>query len=150
MLPITLPTPIPDPKSGHLIQLQLEDFHMDRTGDLTLKIRLIHFTNEDGNFGIPLRDSIMLDPNLSDLQKSRQTKHWEDQFTTVTTKDVQVDQTGEVVFRDEHGNYPEGSFAEKYLWQSVLKADVPGDTVAETVFALIIQSMGQMVERNRI
>ena len=149
MLPITLNTPISDP-SGHLIQMQLEEFIMDRNADLTLKIRLVYFTNDEGSFGIPLKESITLNPNLSTDQKNRQLELWKDQIKTATTKDVYVDNEGEIVFRDENGDYPEGSFPEKMMWLSVLKADVPGDTVAQAVFGLIQHSMGQMVAKNRI
>lgn len=147
---ITLPTPILDP-TGHLIQLQHSKLIIEADLELTQEVRLVYYTNVDGDFGIPLLQSIDLNPNLTQDQKERQKRVFQPQTRTVSTRGYKVDpHTGEIVQPNESGEWPEGAIDEKLIWINILANQVPGEKLSDKVFALIIQSMGKMVERNRI
>lgn len=148
---LTYPAPIPDLASGHLLQMSLEKFSIDADFEMTQTVRMTFWTNDNGAFGIPLSDSISLDPNLSEEQRARLLKQYQPFFRTASTRSVKVDPLTQLpVFPDENGLYPEGSIDERMLWMSVLAANVPGDLVADKVFAMLTQSMGNMIERKRI
>lgn len=149
MTPITLPTPIPDP-SGHLIQLIHEKFELNANLEMTQTVRLRFWTNDNGDFGIPLIESINLNPNFTEDQKARLRRQWTDQFRTATTEGNWVDQNGVLVFPDENGNFPEGSMPERLLWIGVPAAMVPGENVSDKVIAMLIESMAKMVQNGRI
>lgn len=148
---ITLSTPIPDPLSGHLIQLQHHKLTIEHDLELTQEVRMVFYTNDNGDFGIPLLESIDLNPNLTPEQKARQRQIFQTQRRTVSTRGYYVDATtGELVQPDENGQWPENAIPERELWLNVLASQVPGEKLSDKVFALIVQSMGKMVDRNRI
>lgn len=148
---ISLATPILDPISGHLIQLQHHRLIVEHDMELTQEVRQVFYTNDDGEFGIPLLESIDLNPNLTDEQKNRQKQVFKPVIRTVSTRGFMVDPvTQEIVQPNESGEYPEGSIPERLIWASVLASEVPGLSMSEKVSALLLQSMGKMVERNRI
>lgn len=147
---LSLPTPIPDP-SGYLIKLVHEQLVISHDFELTQKVRQVYYTNDNGDFGIPLKDSINLNPNLSPEQKVRQLQVFKDQIRTVSTAGYMVNpSTGEIVELNESGLYPEGSIPEREIWLNVLAEQVPGEKLSEKVQALMIQSMQKMADRNRI
>lgn len=148
---LAFPTPILDTTSGHLIQLQHHRLIIEADFELTQEVKQVYFTNDDGEFGIPLLQSISINPNLTPEQKTRQLRSFQTQIRTVSTRGYKVNpMTGEIVEPDENGEYPEGSVDEKMIWTSVLASQVPGETLNEKVQALMLQSMGKMVERGRI
>jgi hypothetical protein len=148
---LTFPQPIPDPASGHLLQMSMDSFSIDADFEMTLKVRMTFWTNDNGQLGIPLADHISQDPNLSENQKARMIRQYQPFFRTASTRGAKIDPNTQLqVLPDENGQYPEGAIDEKVLWMSVLADQVPGDLVSDKVFALLIQSMGKMVERKRI
>lgn len=148
---LIFPNPILDPISGYLIQLQHHRLVIEHDFELTQEIRQVYFTNNDGEFGVPLLDAISLDPNLTPEQKLRQTKSFQPQLRTVSTRGFKVDPaTGKIVELGENGLYPEGSVDEKLIWLSVLASEIPGESLSDKVKALMLQSMGKMVDRGRI
>lgn len=151
MTTITLSTPILCPLSGHLIQLQHHKLIIESDLELTQEVRQVYYTNVDGEFGIPLLESIGLNSNLTPEQKDRQRAIYQTRTRSVSTRGYKVDPvTQEVLQPDESGQYPEGAIDEKLIWISVLASQIPGDTISEKVFALIVQSMAKMAQRNRI
>lgn len=148
---LTFPQPIEDPASGHLLQMSMESFSIDHDFEMTLKVRMTFWTNDNGSFGIPLSESIRLDPNLSEDQKARMVRQYQPFFRTASTWGVKIDPRTQLpVSPNEDGQYPEGSIDEKRLWMSVLAKDVLGELVVEKVFAMLTQSMSKMIERKRI
>lgn len=148
---LTYPAPILDPSSGYLLQMSMDKFSIDANFEMSYTVRMDFWTNVDGAFGIPLKDSIKLDPNLSEEQKARLQKQYQSFTRTASTQSVKVDPVTQLpVFPDEEGNYPEGAIDEKLLWMSVLADQVPGKLVSEKVFAMLTQSMTNMIERKRI
>lgn len=148
---LTYPLPIPDLASGHLLQMSLEKFTIDSDFEMSQTVRMTFWTNVEGQFGIPLSDSISLDPNLSEEQKARLLKQYQPFFRTASTRGIKVDPKTQLpVSPDENGQYPEGSIDERMLWMSVMAKDVPGELVSAKVFAMLTQSMANMVQRKRI
>lgn len=148
---IYLATPILCPISGHLIQLQHHKLIIESDLELTQEVRQVYYTNQEGEFGIPLMESISLNPNLTEEQKARQIQVFKPVIRTVTTRGDMIDPvTTEIVFPDETGEYPKGTIPERMMWLSVLAAEVPGDTLSSKVIALIVMSMSKMAERNKI
>ena len=151
MQKLTYPLPIPDPASGHLLQMSMEKFSLDADFEMSQTVRMEFWTNVDGAFGIPLADHIALDPNLSEEQKARLTRQYQSFTRTASTRGVKVDpQTQLQVFPDEEGIYPANAIDEKMLWMSLMAKDVPGESVANKVFAMLVGSMGKMIDRKRI
>jgi len=151
MQKLTYPLPILDPSSGYLLQMSMEKFSIDADFEMTQTVKMTFWTNDEGTFGIPLSESINLDPNLSDEQKARLLKQYQPFFRTASTRSVKVDAVTQLpVSPDEEGNYPEGSIDERMLWMSVQADQVPGKLVAEKVFAMLTQSMSSMISRKRI
>lgn len=147
---LSLPTPIPDP-SGYLIKLVHEQLIISHDFELTQKVRQVYYTNDNGDFGIPLIESIRVNPNLTDEQKARLSQVFKDQIRTVSTAGFMINpNTGEIVEPNESGLYPEGSIPEKEMWLNVLAEQIPGEKLSEKVQALILQSMQTMAQRNRI
>lgn len=148
---ISLDTPILDQLSGHLIRLSHHRLIVEPDLELTQEVTQEYFTNEDGQFGIPLLEAIGLNSNLTPEQKDRQRAIYQTRTRSVSTRGYKVDPvTQEVLQPDESGQYPEGAIDEKLIWISVLASQIPGDTISEKVFALIVQSMAKMAQRNRI
>lgn len=148
---ISLPSPILCPMSGHLIQLQHHRLIIEPDLELTQEVMQVYYTNEDGQFGIPLLESIGLNPSLTDEQKSRQRQVFKPIVRSVSTRGDMIDPvTTEIVLPNESGQYPEGAIPERVMWLSVLASEVPGDTLSSKVIALIVTSMQKMAERNKI
>lgn len=151
MQKLTFPSPIQDPASGHLLQMSMEKFSIDADFEMSLTVRMEFWTNDGGAFGIPLADSISLNPNLSEEQKARLLRQYQPFTRTAATRSVKVSPVTQLpVFPDVNGLYPTGSIDERMLWMSVKAADVPGLLVADKVFAMLTQSMGNMISRKRI
>lgn len=145
------PLPIPDPASGHLLQMSMESFSIDANFDMSMTVRMTFWTNDNGTFGIPLIESIEIDPNLSKEQKARLKEQYKPFFRPASTRGVMIDPATQIpVSPNDEGIYPENAIPEKMLWMSVKASDVPGELVADKVFAMLTQSMGNMVERKRI
>ena len=148
---ISLPTPILDPISGHLIKLVHHRLIIEPDFELTQEVRQEYWTNVDGEFGIPLLEAITLNPNLTEEQKARQSRVFAPSIRTATTRGHKINPaTGELVYPDESGQWPEGAVDEKMMWISVQASDAPGNTLSEKISAMLIHSMQKMAERNRV
>jgi len=148
---LSFPLPIPDSISDHLIKLVHHSLIIEKDFELTQVVEMVFYTNHNGDFGIPLIDSINLNPNLTPEQKARQLQVFKSQTRTVGTRGHFIDPiTQNLVERDEAGELPEGAIPEMLLWHEVLSSKIPGEKLSDKVKALLMQSMQKMVERKRI
>jgi hypothetical protein len=147
---LTYPTPVPDAYSNFLLKLTHEALNIESDFELTQTVKAEYYTNEAGAFGLSAAEHFAADTTLSDDEKARLTRQYQPFFRTASTRGYMVDPaTGEIVPPNEDGTYPEGAVPEKTLWLTVLADNVPGETLAEKVSALIIQSIGTMVANRR-
>jgi hypothetical protein len=109
-----------------------------------------YYTKDGEELGIPLLDSIQLDPNLTDDQKGRMLNQWKPFFREVSTRGYFVDMTTLELVDSEGGIAPENSMPEKMLWINVLSADVPGEKLSEQIKNMLLESMSKMIARKRI
>lgn len=148
---LTYPQPIEDLATGYLIKLIHEKLEISHDFELTQTVRLEFYTNDEGAFGIPAREAIRLNPNLSEDQKARLLNTFKPVTRTSSTAGVFLDpQTLQPVQPDEGGSYPAEAIPEKAAWLSVLANEVPGEKLSDKVKALLLQSMATMVSRGRI
>ena len=147
---LSFPTPIPDPASDYLIVMSHESLTISHDFELTQKVRMEYYTKDGDELGIPLLESIRINPNLTDDQKARMSNQWKPFFRQVSTAGFFVDMTTLELVDVEGGIPPENAMPEKMLWMNVLASQVPGEKLSEKIQALMIQSMGKMVERKRI
>lgn len=148
---LTLPQPVQDLATGHLIKLTHERLEISKNFEMTQTVRLEFYTNDEGQFGIPVLESIRLNPNLTDDQKARLSKAFQPVTRTSSTEGVMINpETLEVVLPDNDGNFPTNAIPEKTAWLNILASEVPGDKLSDKVKALLLQSMGLMVSRGRI
>jgi len=148
---LTYPAPIPDIVSGYLIKLTHSRLIIEADFELTQEIKLEYFVDDDGDFGIPVKEFIELNPNLSEDQKKRIINIYRPTTRSSSTAGIMINpQNGETVNVDEDGNYPEGSVPEKAIWLNALASQVPGDKLSDKVKNLLLSSMTKMIERGRI
>jgi len=147
---LSFPLPIPDPASDYLIGMSHESLTITHDFELTQKVRMEYFTKDGEEIGIPLLESIRINPNLTDDQKRRMSNQWKPFFREVSTSGYFVDMTTLELVEVEGGVPPENAMPEKLLWMNVLAANVPGDKLSDKIKAMLIQSMGKMIERKRI
>jgi hypothetical protein len=147
---LSFPTPIPDPSSDYLILMSHESLLITQDFEMTQKVRMEYYTKDGEELGIPLLDSIQLDPNLTDDQKGRMLNQWKPFFREVSTRGYFVDMTTLELVEAEGGIPPENSMPEKMLWINVLSADVPGEKLSEQIKNMLMQSMSKMIARKRI
>lgn len=146
---LTYPLAIPDPSSPYLIMMSHESLLISHDFEMTQKVRMEYYTKDGEELGIPLIDSIQLDPNLTDDQKGRMLNQWKPFFREVSTRGYFVDMTTLELINSEGGIAPENSMFEKMLWINVLSDQVPGDKISDKIKAMLIQSMSKMVNRKR-
>jgi hypothetical protein len=146
---LTYPLPIPDPSSPYLILMSHESLLITQDFELTQKVRMEYYTKDGEELGIPLLDSIQLDPNLTNDQKGRMINQWKPFFREVSTRGFFVDMTTLELVEAEGGIPPENAMPEKMLWVNVLADQVPGDKLSDKIKAMLIQSMSKMVNRKR-
>jgi len=145
------PAPIPDIITGYLIKLSHSRLIIESDFELTQEVKLEYFTNDEGNFGIPVKESVQLNPNLTEDQKRRTIRAFSPTTRTSSTAGIMINPTtGETVDPDELGQYPEGSIPEKQIWLNVLATQVPGDKLSDKVKGLLLESMSKMISRGRI
>jgi hypothetical protein len=147
---LTYPLPIPDPSSSYLIMMSHESLLITQDFELTQKVRMEYYTKDGEELGIPLLDSLQLDPNLTEEQKGRMLNQWKPFFREVSTRGYFVDMTTLELVEAEGGIPPENSMPEKMLWINVLSADVPGEKLSEQIKNMLMQSMSKMIARKRI
>jgi hypothetical protein len=172
------PTPINDMASGYLIQMSHKKLIIDPDFEMTQEVSCEYYTNNNGEFGIPLIQHFNSDTNLTPDQRRRLVttyKGFERSYSTRGNKInplngeiAQVNEAGIFpkvdpvtndfvypIFDEESETwvYPEGLIDlidEKMMWLGTLASDVPNDTMGEKVQAMLVHSMNKMVERNRI
>jgi len=145
------PAPVKDLATGNLIKLVHEKLEITSSFELIQTVRLEFYTDDEGTFGIPLAEAVRLNPNLSEDQKARLAQTFKPVRRTASTEGVFVDSTTlETVLPDENGNYPPGAMPEKAAWLNVLAEAVPGEKLSDKVKALLLESMGKMINRGRI
>lgn len=143
--------PIQDLATGYLIKVIHHRLIIEADFEMTQEVRLEYFTDDDGQFGIPVAESLRLNPNLSEDQKARLIQAFRPVTRSASTRGVMIDPvTHEQVFPADSGDYPEGAIPEKLLWLNVLASQVPGDKLSDKVKAMLLDSMGKMVARGRI
>jgi len=148
---LSYPLPIPDSLSNHLIKLVHHSLIIEKDFELTQVVEMVFYTNDNGDFGIPVLDSINLNPNLTTEQKARQLEVFRTRTRTVGTRGDYVDaKTQKVVQRGEDGELPEGAIPEKLIWLNVLAIDVPGEKLSDKVRSLLLSSMRKMAEDSKI
>tara|TARA_R110000822_G_scaffold121336_3_gene255096 strand:- start:165 stop:614 length:450 start_codon:yes stop_codon:yes gene_type:complete len=147
---LSFPLPIPDPSSPYLILMSHESLLITQDFEMTQKVRMEYYTKDGEELGIPLLDSIQLDPNLTADQKGRMLNQWKPFFREVSTRGFFVDMTTLELVASEGGIPPENSMPEKMLWINVLSADVPGEKLSEQIKNMLMQSMSKMIARKRI
>ena len=149
---LTYPQPILDIFTGYLIKLSHRRLIIDADFELTQEVTLEYFTDDgEGGFGLPVEESIRLNPNISEEQKARLVNAFSPATRTASTRGFMLDgKTLEVVRPDENGNFPEGAIKENVVWLNVLAEQVPGKKLSEKVKSLLLESMGKMVQRGRI
>jgi hypothetical protein len=148
---LEFPQPIEDLATGYLIKLIHEKLEISRDFELTQTVRLEFYTNDDGAFGIPVSEAIRLNPNLTEDQKARLIQTFRPVTRSSSTAGVFIDPvTLTPVLPNEAGEYPANAIPEKAAWLSVLAEVVPGEKLSDKVKALLLDSMGKMINRGRI
>src|SRR5690606_5736776 len=113
-----LPIKINCRHSPYLIRVEHERLIIESDLEMTAHVRLVYFTDNNGEFGEPVLDVIRNNPDLTPSQKS----HDMERFKTIrwqsTTRGAMVDpETGITVLPDQDGSYPEGSITQLQYWQ---------------------------------
>lgn len=148
---LTLPIKIQDRNSPHLIQVRHSKLMIDEDLEMSVTVKLVFYTNENGEFGSPLLDVIREDETLTESQK----KNDAERFRTIewhsTTRGTMVDPTtGESIKTDENGAYPQGSISQLEYWQNIPSSEFPGELLSEKVYAAIVKNMFDIYESNNI
>jgi hypothetical protein len=146
---LSFPTPIPDPSSDYFIVMSHEALIITYDFEMTQKVRMEYYTKDGAELGIPLLDSIQLDPNLTNDQKGRMMNQWKPFFREVSTSGYFVDMTTLELVDAEGGVPPANAMPERMLWMNVLADQVPGAKLSEKIKAMLLQSMEKMVNRKR-
>ena len=147
---LSFPSPIRDPSSDYLIVMSHESLTISHDFELIQKVRMEYYTKDGEELGIPLLESIRINPNLTNDQKARMSNQWKPFFREVSTSGYFVDMTTLELVEVEGGIPPETAMPEKYLWMNVLANDVPGEKLSDKIKSLLIQSMNKMIDRKRI
>ena len=138
--------------SDYLIKLVHHKLEIDSDLEMRASIRLEFWTkDENGNFGEPVLKVIKNNPNLSDSQKQNDLETFRTRVWPSSTRGSMVmPATGELVYPDENGNYPEGSITQLQYWQSIPAEAFPGATLAEKVYAALIVNMEEIYSLGNI
>jgi len=148
---LSYPLPIPDSLSNHLIKLVHHSLIIEKDFELTQVVEMVFYTNDNGDFGIPVLDSINLNPNLTPEQKARQLEVFRTRTRTVGTRGDYINPvTQQIVQRGSDGELPEGAIPEKFLWLNVNASDVKGNKLSDKVMALLLSSMKKMTDDSKI
>ena len=148
---LTLPIKIQDRNSPHLIQVRHSRLTIDEDMEMSVTVKLVFYTNVDGEFGRPLLEVIREDESLTESQKKNDSERFRTMEWHSTTRGTMVDPTtGESLKPDENGAYPEGSISQLEYWQHIPVSEFPGDLLSEKVYAAIIKNMMDIYESNNI
>lgn len=148
---LTLPIKIQDRNSSFLIQVRHSKLTIDEDLEMTVTVKLVFYTNENGDFGRPLLDVIREDENLTESQKRNDSERFKTVEFISSTRGTMVNpETGESIKPDENGNFPEGSITQLQFWQNVHAEEFPGELLSEKVYAAIIKNMFDIYESNNI
>ncbi|MEX0884511.1 MAG: hypothetical protein WDZ72_13660, partial [Cyclobacteriaceae bacterium] len=105
--------------SNYLIRLVHEKLEIAQDMEMTASIRLVFYTkNESGEYDQPVLNVIRENNELTESQKRNDTEMFRTRVWSSSTRGSWVlPDTGELVYPDENGNYPEGSITQLQYWQ---------------------------------
>jgi hypothetical protein len=144
--------PIPHRHSEYVIKLVHERLEIESDLEMRAHMLLEFWTkDENGNFDRPLLQVIRENTELTDRQKSNDIETFKTRRWSSTTRGSRVmPLTGELVYPDSQGQYPEGSITQLQYWQ-LLPADAfPGTTLAEKVYSALLVNMQEIYTLNNI
>lgn len=138
--------------SDYLIKLVHQKLEIDSDLEMRAYIRLEFWTkDEDGEFDQPLLQVIGDNPDLSASQKKNDMELFKTRIWSSTTRGSMVlPATGELVYPDENGEYPEGAVSQLQYWQSIPASAFPGDTLAEKVYSALLVNMQEIYDLQNI
>jgi hypothetical protein len=124
---------------------------IDSDLEMTASVFLEYWTDENGQFGQPVLEMIQNDPTLSQRQKDADLEICKTLvFSSSTRGSMVVPGTGELVRPDENGKFPEGLITQLEYWQSLAASDIPGETLAQKVYAALIKNMEEIISTQNI
>jgi hypothetical protein len=148
---LQLQTPVPDKYTGYLKKVEHQELIIAKDLEMIHKIAVVFYTDDNGKFGEPLLDVINTDETLTPSQRQQLRDRFKTVYYESNTRNKMVTLEGEPVQADpETGEFPEGLITELQLWQAVKAEQVPGTLISEKVYALLMQSMANMAQRERI
>lgn len=119
--------------------------------EMTATVKLVYYTNNDGEFGEPLLSIIRDDTSLTESQKRNDMERFKTIEWSSSTRGAMVNpETGVTVEMDENGNYPEGSITQLQYWQMAPDEMFPGELLSQKVYAAIIKNMEEIYNRNNV
>ncbi len=150
----TLPHPqkIRHRHSDYLIKLVHHKLEIEADLEMRATIRLEFWTKDgNGDFDQPVLEVIANDESLSANQKRNDMDTFRTRIWSSTTRGSMVmPATGELVFPDENGAYPEGAVTQLQYWQSIPVEAFPGSTLAEKVYAALLVNMQEIYDLQNI
>ena len=148
---LTLPIKIQDRNSPHLIQVRHSKLTIDEDLEMSVTVKLVFYTNVDGEFGRPLLEVIREDEALTESQKKNDAERFRTMEWHSTTRGTMVNpETGASLKPDENGAYTEGSISQLEYWQNIIASEFPGELLSEKVYAAIVKNMFAIYESNNI
>lgn len=149
---LTHPQKIQHRHSDYLIKLVHQKVEIEADLEMRASIRLEFWTkDENGDFDQPVLDVIASNETLTQNQKRNDMETFRTRIWSSSTRGSWVNPaTGDLVFPDEHGAYPEGSITQLEYWQNIPADMFPGATLAERVYAGILLNMQQIYDLQNI
>ncbi|MBD3630532.1 hypothetical protein [Cyclobacterium sp.] len=138
--------------SNYLIRLEHEKLEIDQDLEMTASIRLVFYTKDEaGEIDRPVLDVIREDTSLTESQKRNDLEMFRTRVWKSSTRGSMVlPTTGELVYPDEYGNYPEGAITQLQYWQSLPATAFPGETLAEKVYSALLVNMQEIYDLQNI
>lgn len=149
--------PIPDKFTGKLKKIVHRHFEIKENLEMRQVVDVVFYENVNGKFGRPMLQ-VIEDEMAQGLITVQERKIAMAQFKTVqyeseTGNSFVNPETGQMVEKDNEGNYPEGSIPELIFWQNLpeqLFASDEKKTLAGRVYSCMLFSMQRMIDRKRI
>lgn len=138
--------------SDYLIRLVHERLEIDQDLEMTASIRLVFYTKDEaGEFDRPVLDVIRENTNLTESQKRNDLEMFRTRIWQSSTRGSMVlPDSGQLVYPNQYGNYPEGSITQLQYWQSLPAAAFPGETLAEKVYSALLVNMQEIYDLQNI
>jgi hypothetical protein len=138
--------------SDYLIKLVHRKLEIEEDLEMRATIRLEFWTkDENGDFDQPVLNVIANNEALTQNQKRNDMETFRTRIWSSSTRGSWVNPaTGQLVFPDENGEYPEGSITQLQYWQNIPADMFPGTTLAEKVYAALLVNMQEIYDLQNI